>query len=444
MAKIIRNINIDTSDLPAAKTARSFYIVGDPEAVFTFYLVNEVHEETTTNKGAIGHFYNFKSKQFVASDFEGLLQVKIPPSGTYVGSISFPAVSDDDEYNIYVVAEKHFDTEFSESIVKSGFVYKVPNFDISTNTDGSLKYPASIYQYVDKAIRVKFESANTNVTEDNSGLFSTITIEAGPFTSAVSTGSVTGTAAVSASDLSISISRQPLATDFYAITNGTVDGASSSSTSVTFDDVSGLQVGFTFYSATGTSTIPTTKPTITNINISTKTITLSAAVSVENDATVTFRGYGSSAVNFITGVNYSVSSLSVALPTTGPSNQFNMSKISANIFDSAQGIVTPITGSMVGIKVGNSVSATGLGEGNEGDDADILISSIDPDQITLNTASLSNAFGIVAGTKFFFKGSANQATITTNFAITSVSKTAAASTIITLDLDKFLTITDSF
>jgi hypothetical protein len=444
MPKLIKNININTQDLPSASSMRFFYINGDPGAVFTFYLVNEVHEETTTNKGAVGHYYDFETKQFVASGFKGLLQAEIPEDGSYQGSIKFPAITDDDEYNIYIVAEKHFDTEFDSSIVKSGFIYKIPNFDTSTNADGSLTYPASIYQYVDKAVRVKFESANTNVTEDNSGLFNTITITAGPFTGTVSTGSVTGTASVSASDLSISLDRQPLATDFYATTNGIVDGASSSSTSVTFDDVSGLQIGFTFYSATGTSTIPTTKPTITDINISTKTITLSAAVSVENDATVTFRGYGSSAVDFITGISYNTSSLSAALPTTGPSNQFNMSKISANIFDSTQGIVTPTTGSMVGIKVGNSVSATGLGEGNEGDDTAILISSIDADQITLNTASLSTAFGIVAGTKFFFKGSANQVTITTNFVITNISKTAAASTIITLDLDKFLTITDSF
>lgn len=441
MPKLIKKININTEDLPATSNIRSFYVVGDPGAVFTFYLTNEVHKEITTNKGAVGHYYDFESQQFVASGFKGLLQVEIPASGNYEGSIKFPAVSDDDFYNIYIVAEKHFDTEFSKDIVQSGFIYKIPNFDNSVNTDGSLIYPDSIYQYVDKAVRVKFESANTNVTESDSGLFNSITITAGPFTETVSTGTVTRFASVSANDLSLSIDRQPLATDFYATVNGIVDGAASSTETITFDDVSGLQVGFTFYSATGTSTIPTTKPTITDINLSTKTITLSSTVSVENDATVTFRGYGNQAVSFITGISYSVSNLSSELPTAGPSEQFNISKVSAQNFTSDVAKIFEIT--EVGLRVGNTVTATGM-IGNDSDDTVVKISAITDDFVTLNTASFATVFQIDAGTEFFFAGSSSRVFVTTNFEITNIDKNAAATTTITLDLDKFITITDSF
>jgi hypothetical protein len=44
----------------------------------------------------------------------------------------------------------------------------------------------------------------------------------------------------------------------------------------------------------------------------------------------------------------------------------------------------------------------------------------------------------------FFQGSANTCTLSGVFTVTSFDKTASSTTTIHLDLDKFLTITDSF
>ena len=426
--KTIKSIFIDTSELPATTSKRTFTVLGDEGSVFTVYITNE------DNK-----FYNFKSGVF-ETNFAGIQNQVMGSSGQYTNIITFPTITDDDEYNVYLRAETYFDTQLSNSLVSKGFIYRVPNQDVTRNSDGSLTYPSTIYSYLDKSVVVNFGSANTSVVESNSGALGTINVPAGVFNTTPSLN-FSQTASVTANDLSISIDRQPLSSDFYVTTTGTVNGAVSSSTTVVFDSTLNLQVGFVFYSATGTSTIPTTKPTITNINPTTKTITLSAAVSVANDATITFRAYGNNFISSVTGVSFKTESLLVALPSAGPGETFNMTKIVASTFDSSVGTFADIA--EVGLKVGNTVAFTGDTSKIDSDDA-LTITAITDDLITINTASLSAAFELAVGTELFFAGSANTCTLSGIFTVTSFAKTASSTTTIILDLDKFLTITDSF
>jgi hypothetical protein len=210
---------------------------------------------------------------------------------------------------------------------------------------------------------------------------------------------------------------------------------------VVFDSTLNLQVGFVFYSATGTSTIPTTKPTITNINPTTKTITLSASVSVANDATITFRAYGNSFISSVTGVSFKTETpstsgaLEALLPRVGPGGAFNMSKTLTENFEGS--VANFLELAEVGLKVGNVISATGATD-------DFSITAITDDQITTNSAGFATNFLVPAGTEVFFQGSANTCTLSGVFTVTSFAKTASSTTTIHLDLDKFLTITDSF
>jgi hypothetical protein len=426
--KTIKSIFIDTSELPATTSKRTFTVLGDEGSVFTVYITNE------DNK-----FYNFKSGVF-ETNFAGIQNQVMGSSGQYTNIITFPTITDDDEYNVYLRAETYFDTQLSKKLVNKGFIYKVPNQDLTRNSDGSLTYPSTIYSYLDKNVVVNFSSDNTSVVESNSGALGTITVPAGVFNTTPSL-TFSQTASVTANDLSISIDRQPLSSDFYATTTGTVNGVVSSSATVVFDSTLNLQVGFVFYSATGTNTIPATKPTITNINPVTKTITLSAAVSVANDATITFRAYGNNFISSVTGVSFKTEpantsgALSALLPRVGPGGAFNMSKTLVADFEGGVGNFVELA--EVGLKVGNVISATGATD-------DFSITAITDDQITTNSAGFATNFLIPTGTEVFFQGSANTCTLSGVFTVTSFDKTASSTTTIHLDLDKFLTITDSF
>ena len=427
--KTIKSIFIDTSEFPATTSKRTFTVLGDEDSVFTVYITNE------DNK-----FYNFKSGVF-ETNFAGIQNQVMGSSGQYTNIITFPTITDDDEYNVYLRAETYFDTQLSNKLVSKGFIYKVPNQDVTRNSDGSLTYPSTIYSYLDKNVVINFSSANTSVVESNSGALGTITVPAGVFNTTPSL-TFSQTASVTANDLSISIDRQPLSSDFYATTTGTVNGAVSSSETVVLDSTLNLQVGFVFYSATGTSTIPATKPTITNINPVTKAIDLSATVSVENNATITFRAYGNNFISSVTGVSFKTETpstsgaLEALLPRVGPGGAFNMSKILTETFEG--GVATFNELAEVGVKVGNTIYATGVIEDQ------FQVTAINDDAITTNSAGFETNFQLVAGTEVFFAGSANTCTVAGVFTVTSFDKTASSTTTIHLDLDKFLTITDSF
>ena len=78
--KIIKNFNIDLSDLPEVGASRDFTIKGEEGCEF----ILEVKDITT------GDYYNFVKNGFVnyQSRIEGFIS-----NNTYRGSINFPAVT---------------------------------------------------------------------------------------------------------------------------------------------------------------------------------------------------------------------------------------------------------------------------------------------------------------------------------------------------------------
>ena len=98
MDKIIQNFNLDLSDLPNTSEKRAFTIVGDNGAEFKLEIKNEDN-----------YYYNFVTQAFQAG--EASLEKSITED-IYSGSILFPAITDDDHYDIYLYAKpgtKHVD-----------------------------------------------------------------------------------------------------------------------------------------------------------------------------------------------------------------------------------------------------------------------------------------------------------------------------------------------
>ena len=423
--KIINKIQIDNSDLPETGGKRSLSVLGEEGAVFSLYIVRNSNKQ----------YYDFSLGTFTGvNQRKGLFQKKINSSGFFSSNIIFPTISTDDSYNLYLQAESAYDTQLSTDLVSQGFLYKLPNFNSDTNVNGILTYPSSIHQFMNKSLVVKFRHNDSDVVESNSGSLGTINM----ITGSTSTLTFSQSVSMANADHNVTIIRQPKSTDFYTEIQKTVDGATSSSTTVVLDDVNSLVTGLVLQTTSG-GTIPGTKPTITNINTVTKTLTLSAACSLDNNATLTFRAYGSSKTNAISGFTFKTSNLAVALPAVGPANDFNVETKTNGAWNSGTTITLDST---AGIKAGNTIFAVGLGIDASGND--ITVSSVTNSTQIVTSAAHASGYSIADNVEMFFAGSAATATVTGTITINSFKKTAAASTDLFLDLNKVFTITDSY
>ena len=423
--KIINKIQIDNSDLPETGGKRSLSVLGEEGAVFSLYIVRNSNKQ----------YYDFSLGTFTGvNQRKGLFQKKINSSGFFSSNIIFPTISTDDSYNLYLQAGSAYDTQLSTDLVSQGFLYKLPNFNSDTNVNGILTYPSSIHQFMNKSLVVKFRHNDSDVVESNSGSLGTINM----ITGSTSTLTFSQSVSMANADHNVTIIRQPKSTDFYTEIQKTVDGATSSSTTVVLDDVNSLVTGLVLQTTSG-GTIPGTKPTITNINTVTKTLTLSAACSLDNNATLTFRAYGSSKTNAISGFTFKTSNLAVALPAVGPANDFNVETKTNGAWNSGTTITLDST---AGIKAGNTIFAVGLGIDASGND--ITVSSVTNSTQIVASAAHASGYSIADNVKIFFAGSAATATVTGTITLNSFKKTAAASTDLFLDLNKVFTITDSY
>ena len=140
MAKIIRNLNIDLSDMAANGGNRAFSIEGDVGAIFSMEIKNED-----------SYYYNFDTNTFAAAKSR-LKQKAVGGNGKYSGSILFPSISDNDQYDIYLFAEAAHDTEHIEfNEVRFGD----DSLDInSSRGSNSSLLQKVIYQYTDTTITI--------------------------------------------------------------------------------------------------------------------------------------------------------------------------------------------------------------------------------------------------------------------------------------------------
>ena len=85
MDKIIKNLNLDLSDIPAAGETREFAIIGDSSASFTFEI-----------KNSAGSYYNFTTQTFTSTRAD--LNATIS-GGSYNGLIKFPSITTSNTVN---------------------------------------------------------------------------------------------------------------------------------------------------------------------------------------------------------------------------------------------------------------------------------------------------------------------------------------------------------
>ena len=201
MNHIITKFELDLSSLPANGEARDITIVGDVGAEFILEIKNEDN-----------YYYNFVTASFQSTKTN--LETSLVTS-VYKGIIVFPAITDNDQYDIYLYAKpgtKHAD--YTEVRFLDG------SLDINSSIgSNSLMIQKVIYQYTALTLTLNGYSVGGTVSGTSSS--STITTERGksktktPF-------SFTLTAAATAA---YRILKQPVANDVLSFLEPTVGSA---------------------------------------------------------------------------------------------------------------------------------------------------------------------------------------------------------------------------
>jgi hypothetical protein len=147
-SKVIRNLDLNLSDLPYASEVRQFTISGDNGAQF----ILEIKSGST--------FYNFTTNTFqaAASRLE-----KTTAGGSYKGSITFPTVATDGQYDIYLYAvpgtihATYYESRFGDG-----------SLDINGSSgSSSLMMQKVIYQYATIDLTISGYSPNGTISGVN-------------------------------------------------------------------------------------------------------------------------------------------------------------------------------------------------------------------------------------------------------------------------------------
>ena len=203
--EVIRTFDLDTTNIKSISETRKFTITGD--GVFSLEIKNED-----------SYYYNFVTNKFQAARAR-LDNISI--SDSYTGSITFPAVSDADQYDFYLFAEqgtrhaKYVEVRFEDGSI---------DINSSTGSD-SLLIKKVIYQTLVTSVIISATTPlnSSSVAAPGSVATKTITAHIGsnvgkiPFEVAVTAGSTH----------SYKIDRAPSANDIFISATRTIGSAPS-------------------------------------------------------------------------------------------------------------------------------------------------------------------------------------------------------------------------
>lgn len=422
---IITSVQINTDNIFSKAENREFVVSGEPGAVFSM---------TVTNGS--NHFYNFsedldkngqlKTALAFSATPAKLVQKKLNEFGVYTGSILFPTVSADDEYEIIVYADGHYNTTFEQSLSKSN-IYKLP----------------IIYQFKDTTLTFSLSSAANS--SDYNNLPNDVTSIG--FENRKASFSINWPVTLSNDDLvtHFVIAKQPSANDFTFTTTKDTKTAGSSSVSLELKDIKGLSAGMAV-SGTGIASgatiknltpgffdqnkssdledvysIPIEAATVNGEEIvrdsSGGTAVISAASTFVADRTLTFTGKGPGHSDVFNNTDFTISNFKVTIDPV-------VTTTDLAVDDS---LTIPLA-STVGIKAAETVIMSGIG----------VIG-------TPHVDAVSNGVNITASAKqtiengqtITFTGSSRSATITADVSIESH---GVDDLTLTLALDNILTI----
>ena len=285
---LIRNVKIDKSLMRSTKTTRSVVVAGDDDAIFRIQVLRSSDNE----------FYDFSTNAFEDNYTSQSRLANLKP-GSY--NINFPANASGDTYTIRVFAEPHFNTKFSfgdNELFYSTTIEQKGNSTITFTTDASISTVSATAIDTSTGSPIdKFSRANrpTVVMKDKQ---LTVPVATGNYGVFITDPGVTSDVGEwDANDLYW----ETTAAD-HETTSASTHDAGATSTALVLNNVDGLYIGM-HVSAIESGSVTSTMPTITEIDTSTLTVTLSAAQTWANTKDITFRAYGPDLIKKTTNVD---------------------------------------------------------------------------------------------------------------------------------------------
>ena len=351
--KEIKGITLSKTEIPPTVGNVAYKISGQQDAVFSLQII----DASTQTK-----FYNFKTKLFTTAFVSEnvLSNIKIGAQG-YQGNVSIPAASGGNTYKFMVFADPFFDTKIA---------------DIASSDDYLLT--SSLTQ--EPAVTVRFSTSTEQLTDDEPDNFEGV----GSFLGSTSgtSNSVSNTevafsqsivdadspvlgykftlpTATNASN-SLGDALQPVDSDFYAAVATQTDGGATNSASMVVDSVSNLVIGMSLVSIVDSSDLEQSGslgvlayPTITAINTSTNTVTLSDTPTWADNKAVVFRAYGADLIRKSTGGVFEFNLTVFPTGVLGLNKIRNLGQVTVNGDVSASTSIA--IDSIIGVSVGSKI-----------------------------------------------------------------------------------------
>tara|TARA_R100000234_G_scaffold103798_1_gene73388 strand:+ start:5073 stop:6374 length:1302 start_codon:yes stop_codon:yes gene_type:complete len=303
--KYIRSFQINKTTINSAANTVSFNVQGDPGAVFSL----QIKDNSTPNK-----FFNFKTKAFTNTftSENTFSNIKLA-SRTYTNFITIPAVTNATDYKFFLFADSHFNTEMlnsenkyllTQELSQSGGVtvrMSTASDQGDTNFEVLGLFTSSLTGFDDpvftgstltsanttKNIAFVFADGADGVAEGYKATFNTVT-----------------------KLNEIADSLQPIESDFFIKFTKTASGNGSSATELVLTNIDNLVVGMSLVQIASTPVRISGSlgnfvfPTITAIDTTTKTITLSNAQSWSDTNNIIFRAYGNDLIRESVGLTF--------------------------------------------------------------------------------------------------------------------------------------------
>ena len=399
----INSFNISTSSMPNTVVNRKFRVNGEIGAKFRVIAI-----QVSTLK-----FYNFISKTFESGHTLQSDDTVTLESTQYTNSIIFPAGGDD-----YVIKLIMFDgTERINSKAKviSKNISKQAALTELTFTPGTLTTSAGYATLPTSTVSGSITSTSktlsfnwdiTNATTDSNSFGFLLNNPVGDI-------------------------KQIGTKSFYFETTDTVDGAVTSGTQITLDDLTDIAVGMQIVKVSSGSLSGT--PRISSIDTIKKIITISSAQTFADGITLTFRAYGRENIKTAIGLDFDIERY--------PALTF--SELTHVVRADSDGDFTPSTTITLtdthGIAGGNNtlVSYTGFGVDNSGNNR---ITSVTPDAGGGDgdgAMVVQSAQTLKKGTVLYFDGCVKAINLAGNINIYSF---PTSDKTIYLDLEHFITL----
>ena len=423
----IKGFRVDKSTVSSVGETITYTVIGDDNAIFSLKVRN-----------SSGNFYNFKTGVFSSTQTTKSRLANQAVSGRYTGVVVIPAASSGDTYTFMLFAEPSKNTLLSDGFSPYNKIYsptviaqeKDVHVRVSLATDqASNKFEGGIYDA--SASGTYAEVTGSSGTTTNQSIDYEVTVT-DPGDSGLALGYKVTAPSGSNSFPTIDTSLQPRDEDFYVKVTTQTDGSATNSNSMTVDSVSGLVVGMSLADIADSSDEEQsgslgvlTYPTITAINTSTKTVTLSTTPSWGDNKAVEFRAYGTNLIGQSSGVSVSFSDWTF----TPVSSSGNIDKY-ANGFVRVNGAVAGSTSVTVDVLSGVSVGSKIIsGEVSTTSNANVITAihaSGTPITVTGNQTLSDNTRLAIHGSAIYIKVQGSM----------TVTKFGSADQVIYLDIDK--------